>query len=92
MARGNRQFHRTLWRAGHNESLIDLLTRLDLHLSRYPATTLAAPGRWEQANLEHSAIVDAIEAQDPNLASELATAHFTKARDIRLGQWARSTI
>jgi DNA-binding GntR family transcriptional regulator len=92
MATGNRQFHRSVWRAGHNESLIDLLSRLDLHLSRYPATTLAVPGRWHEANLEHVAIVDAIEAQDPTRAGDLATAHFTRARDLRLQLWAESTI
>jgi DNA-binding GntR family transcriptional regulator len=92
MATGNRQFHQRLWRAGHNESLIDLATRLDLHLSRYPATTLSVPGRWEEANLEHLAIVDAVDHQDANLAGELAAAHFTKARNLRLELWAQSKI
>jgi DNA-binding GntR family transcriptional regulator len=92
MASANRQFHRTLWRAGHNESLVDLLARLDLHLSRYPATTLSVDGRWEEAKAEHVAIIDAIEAQDAALAGDLASAHFTKARDLRLELWAHSTV
>src|SRR5690606_10819849 len=60
----NRQFHTAVWKASHNVSLIDLLERLDLHLARYPATTLSSPGRWSEANDQHSAVVDAIEARD----------------------------
>jgi DNA-binding GntR family transcriptional regulator len=83
----NRQFHQAMWRASHNESLLDLLERLNLHLARYPATTLSYPGRWEQAKSEHAAIVDAVEARDEAKAYELALAHFTQARDIRLRLW-----
>ena len=80
----NQQFHRALWRASHNESLLDLLERLNLHLARYPETTLSYPGRWEQARKEHSDLVDAVEARDGDRAYELALGHFTEARDIRL--------
>jgi DNA-binding GntR family transcriptional regulator len=84
MVRGNRHFHVTVWRASHNASLIDLLERLDLHLVRGPATTLTSPGRWERANEQHRAIVDAIEARDTDGAEKYAITHFTEARDIRL--------
>lgn len=83
----NRQFHQAMWRASHNESLRDLLERLNLHLARYPATTLSFPGRWEQAKNEHSAIVEAVVARDASKAYDLALAHFTRARDIRLRLW-----
>jgi DNA-binding GntR family transcriptional regulator len=83
----NRQFHRAMWRASHNESLGDLLGRLDLHLARYPATTLSYPGRWEEAKEEHSALVDAVEARDGVAASGISHTHFTEARDIRLRLW-----
>lgn len=88
MAEANRSFHRTVWRAGHNESLIDLLSRLDLHLSRYPATTLASGSRWNEANQEHLDLVEAIESQNADEAGRIAAAHFTKARDLRLKLWA----
>jgi DNA-binding GntR family transcriptional regulator len=91
MANGNREFHRAVWRASHNESLMDLLTRLDLHLSRYPATTLSQPGRWEVANGEHRALIQALDNHDIARAQELAAAHFTAARDLRLSIWAQST-
>jgi len=80
----NQQFHRVLWHAARNESLTDLLERLNLHLVRYPGTTLAFPGRWEDALLEHTSLLRAIELRDPAAAHEVALAHFVKARDIRL--------
>lgn len=83
----NRQFHQALWSATHNQSLIDLLTRLDLHLARYPATTLSKSGRWEEAAAEHQAIVDAVLARDRPTAEQLGRQHFTRARDIRLAAW-----
>jgi DNA-binding GntR family transcriptional regulator len=87
MAETNREFHRAVWRAGHNESLIDLLERLNLHLGRYPATTLAYPGRHDTSRHEHEELVTAIEARDSELAATVATRHFTAARDIRLRLW-----
>ncbi|MHA6795583.1 GntR family transcriptional regulator [Pseudonocardia bannensis] len=87
LAERNREFHRTVWRASRNESLIDLLERLNLHLGRYPATTLAYPGRQDTSHVEHHDLVDAIEARDPETASAIATRHFTAARDIRLRLW-----
>jgi DNA-binding GntR family transcriptional regulator len=87
MAGANDRFHRSVWRASHNRSLVDLLDRLSLHLGRYPATTLSFPGRWERANQQHIEIVEAIEARDPELAVQRATEHFIESRDIRLRLW-----
>ncbi len=83
----NREFHMTIWRASHNESLIDLLARLNLHIARFPATTLSSPGRWDQAGKEHVAIVRALELRDGAGASQLAKEHFQNARDIRFTLW-----
>ncbi|MCW2763646.1 MAG: hypothetical protein JWR85_3847 [Marmoricola sp.] len=87
MALANDRFHRAVWRATHNRSMVDLLERLGLHLGRYPATTLAYPGRWERGNEQHLALVRAIESRDGDIASRLATEHFTESRDIRLKLW-----
>lgn len=87
LAESNRDFHRTVWRASHNESLIDLLERLNLHLGRYPATTLAFPGRAAAADHEHLELINAIEERDQERASAIATRHFVAARDIRLALW-----
>lgn len=88
----NRQFHRAVWRSSHNESLIDLLERLDLHLARYPETTLAYPGRWESAKREHTKIVDAIDARDGSAAYAICSHHFAAARDIRLGLYGEEML
>jgi DNA-binding GntR family transcriptional regulator len=88
MADANRTFHRAIWRASHNESLIDLLERLNLHLARYPGTTLAAPGRWRSARVQHGELVDAIERRDPDAAHAAALRHFEDARNIRLDLFA----
>ncbi|WP_286900129.1 GntR family transcriptional regulator [Thermocrispum sp.] len=85
----NERFHRSVWRATHNRSMIDLLERLNMHLGRYPATTLAYPGRWERGARQHLDIVEAIEARDGDKAAELAAAHFTESRDIRLKLFTR---
>lgn len=84
MAGSNVRLHRVIWRASHNGSLVDLLERLNMHLGRYPATTLSYPGRWATAKVEHDRLVDAIEARDGALAAEVAAEHFNAARDIRL--------
>jgi DNA-binding GntR family transcriptional regulator len=81
------QFHHALWRASHNESLIDILERLSMHLGRYPETTLAYPGRWDIAIAEHEQIISAISGRDSELAEKLATEHYAGARDIRLALW-----
>jgi DNA-binding GntR family transcriptional regulator len=91
LVRCNRDFHRGVWEASHNETLRDLLDRLNLHLLRYPATTLTHPGRWPEAIAQHAALVEAIVARDDDAAARIAAEHFEAARDIRLALWdARS--
>lgn len=87
LARVNRDFHRTIWLASHNEAIVDLLDRLNLHLLRYPATTLTFDGRWPQALDQHGELVEAIVARDAPRAQRVAENHFTVARDIRLELW-----
>jgi DNA-binding GntR family transcriptional regulator len=92
MAAANRAVHEAIWAAGHNGTLIDLLVRLNNHLTRYPATTLAVPGRWEEARQEHEAIIAAIAGRDSGRASELAAAHMSRARELRLRIWSEAVI
>lgn len=87
LAESNREFHRAVWQAGRNESLMDLLSRLNSHLVRYPITTLTYPGRWHQALAEHRQLVEAISKRDSAMAAEIARQHLTEARDIRLRLW-----
>jgi DNA-binding FadR family transcriptional regulator len=84
MAAVNRAFHEEIWAASHNCTLIDLLTRLGSHITRYPATTLRSPGRWAEVLDEHAGLVQAIITRDEEAAARIAAEHMTKARDIRL--------
>jgi len=87
LADANREFHRTVWRASHNASLTDLLERINLHLGRYPETTLTYPGRQAASLEQHTALIEAIEARDSARAQQIASEHFAAARDIRLRLW-----
>ena len=84
MAEANRRFHETLWLAGHNGTLVDLLRHLHAHLTRYPATTLTREGRWKAVLDEHARLVDAVDAGDARTAAAIAEAHMAAAREIRL--------
>lgn len=80
----NYAFHDRLWRSSHNSTLVDLLTRLEVHIRRYPQPTVSQPGRWEEALSEHAAIIDAVRAQDGETAGRLSREHMLAARNIRL--------
>ncbi|MGH3509603.1 MAG: GntR family transcriptional regulator [Acidimicrobiales bacterium] len=80
----NRSFHRAIWQAARNRTLIDLLERLAVHLRRYPATTYETPGRWQTALDEHRALYEAIRAGKAKLAASVAEQHMGAARNARL--------
>lgn len=84
MAAANRAVHEAIWAASHNGTIVDLLTRLNNHLTRYPATTLSVPERWPEALREHHELIVAIQNRNADKAAELAQQHMTKAREIRL--------
>lgn len=88
MVQANIDFNIGVRHATHNESLIDLLDRLSLHLGRYPQTTLVAVGRWEQSQAAHRQLYDAIARRDVPTARTVAERHFTEAREIRLALFA----
>jgi DNA-binding GntR family transcriptional regulator len=92
MAETNRRFHVAIWRATHNESLIDLLHRVHLHLTIQPATTLSQEGRWEQSNEGHRELVEAITRRDGTAAAAAAAKHLNGAKEIRLALWRKNPI
>jgi DNA-binding GntR family transcriptional regulator len=53
---------------------------------------LSYPNRWEEAKVEHAALVDAVGARDGDRAYEISRTHFTKARDIRTRLWDSTDI
>ncbi|MEW1819301.1 GntR family transcriptional regulator [Arthrobacter sp. NPDC080031] len=87
-AEANRVFHEAIWAASHSPTLVDLLNRLNVHLIRYPSTTLTFGGRWEEAVLEHERLVDAVAARDAESAASIAEKHMRGARDVRLQMYA----
>lgn len=80
----NRSFHRAIWRAAGNRTLLDMLERLAVHLRRYPATTYSRAGRWEAALEEHRQLLEAIREQNSELAAQVAERHMQAARDVRI--------
>lgn len=88
----NRAFHETLWQASHSATLVDLLSRLSVHLIRYSDTTLTGV-RWIEALDEHDEILEAIRNRDQDRARELAESHMTAARAARLKMYsARASL
>ncbi|MDX6342771.1 MAG: hypothetical protein QOH87_2909 [Trebonia sp.] len=84
LAEINRSFHRAIWQASRNRTLVDLLERLAVHLRRYPATTYQRHGRWEEALEEHRQLLEAIRDQEPDRAAEVAMRHMQASRDVRI--------
>jgi DNA-binding GntR family transcriptional regulator len=80
----NLEFHRAIWTCSHNSVLQELLGRLNAHLVHAPKSTLSVGNRWDDALDEHHALIRAIDARDAVAARQIATAHMTTARDLRL--------
>ena len=91
-AAANRQFHEAIWAASHSPTLVDLLHRLNVHLVRYPTTTLEGDDRWQAALAEHEELLDAIEARDPARAREIAESHMTAAREVRMQMYSAGDV
>ncbi len=89
-AAANRRFHEAVWTASHNSTLVDLLHRLNVHLVRYPSTTLTYGDRWEAVLREHDELLGAIEARDGEAARRIAEHHMFGVRDVRLRMYAES--
>jgi DNA-binding FadR family transcriptional regulator len=84
----NRRFHEAAWAASHNPTLVDLLQRLNIHLVRYPTTTLTYGDRWKAVLREHEELIGAIEARDGEAARRIAEHHMFGAREVRLRMYA----
>ncbi len=87
----NRRFHEAVWTASHNPTLVDLRHRLNVHLIRYPSTTLTYGDRWEAVLREHEELLGAIEARDGEAARRIAEHHMFGAREVRLRMYADSS-
>lgn len=84
LAKNNRLFHETLYRAAHNRYLVKTLSMLHESMALLGRTTLGLPGRSMEAFEEHDAIVSAIENHDPAGAEEACRSHIRKAYRARM--------
>lgn len=84
LARNNRLFHETLYRASHNRYLLKTLSMLRESMALLGQTTLTLAGRSETAFNEHDAIVSAIEKHDASAAEEACRAHIRAAYRARM--------
>lgn len=83
-AAANEELHRVLHGASHNRYLAMLQGRFSEWLALLPGTTYAAEGRPASAWLEHSRIIDAVEARDAEAARSAAVEHIANAYRLRL--------
>jgi DNA-binding GntR family transcriptional regulator len=84
MARLNLLLHETITRAARNRYLDAALQELQDGIALLGATTFSVAGRPGSAAKEHSEIIAAIAARDPDKAEQSARAHIREALRFRL--------
>lgn len=78
------KFHSLLYKASHNQQLMQILHNLRGQILRYRAITLATPGRMNFVLEEHRGIAEAIVLRDARLAHQLALNHICNAEKTLL--------
>jgi DNA-binding GntR family transcriptional regulator len=77
----SRAWHDALRAAAHNQTILDLLARLDTLLEIYRSKKRAAD---DQSVTDHEAILSAIRDRDPAAAEEAMREHLRHMRDRRI--------
>ena len=75
------QFHRILYESGNSKMLEHLLMDYHQYVMRIRRRTLSTPERAIASNKEHHGIMEAIKANNPDLAERLADEHMINAYD-----------
>jgi DNA-binding GntR family transcriptional regulator len=83
-------FYKVLFEGAASEPLTQMLTMLQSRVRLLRWTSLSVPGRAEETVAEMRAIVDAIEAKDPEAAAEACARHVRKAAATALARIAES--
>jgi DNA-binding GntR family transcriptional regulator len=78
------ELHRAIYRAAHNDRLLQTLKGLLEHFRQVQTSSLYVEGRPAEALREHRAVFAAIEARDADTAEQLARAHRRKTRELRM--------
>ncbi len=72
-------FHRTMYEAAGVVDLNDLVKQQGAHIDRLRRLHLPVAGKMDEILSEHAAIVDAIEAGDPDAAQKALRAHLSRS-------------
>jgi DNA-binding GntR family transcriptional regulator len=82
----DRGFHQRLLAPLDNPRLVDIVDRLRDEARLYGLPNLAADGHLMASALEHEALLDAVEAEDPARAQEEMLRHLRHTRGIWAGR------
>ncbi len=80
----NEKFHELIVNVGDYQRLNQLIQSLKNQIQRFRITSLALPGRLQEALVEHQKIVEAFKRRDGLLAEELMREHISKAGERML--------
>ncbi|HKE77900.1 MAG TPA: GntR family transcriptional regulator [Solirubrobacteraceae bacterium] len=72
----NARLHRRLLQISRNQTAIRLTATLNSQLVRFQFRTILAPGRAPQSLAEHTGVVDAVAAHDPDAAEQAMRMHL----------------
>ncbi|MBO8141302.1 MAG: GntR family transcriptional regulator [Firmicutes bacterium] len=86
----NFEFHHTIWVASRNRYLVQQLRQLRQFIFRLQDSSLKYSARTKEAQEEHRALFQAIQAGDPDEAERLAREHFRKSEMVRIILWHRA--
>ncbi len=86
----NSEWHLALWQASHNRTILALLTRLTAQLRIYDRGPHETAEDLRKTRLEHTQVLAAISARDPESARTHLTGHLARSRELRLAQFAQS--
>jgi DNA-binding GntR family transcriptional regulator len=77
----NAVLHRRLMRIAQHDTTARLISTLKSQLVRFQYRTILLPGRAQESFAEHSAIVDAVAAGDPEAAETAMRTHLRHVAD-----------
>ncbi|MEM7719183.1 MAG: GntR family transcriptional regulator [Pseudomonadota bacterium] len=80
----NQSFHRCIYLAARNRFLLDAARGLNNALLLLGPTTFTDVARIEQVAKQHAAIIEALDAGDPEAAGAAAEAHLQTSLRVRL--------
>jgi DNA-binding GntR family transcriptional regulator len=81
----NAVLHRTLLEVADHPTVMRLISMLKSQLVRFQYRTIMLPGRTERSFEEHSAIVDAVAAGDPDGAEKAMRRHLSHVAEALRG-------